>query len=76
MDRGNYRKFSKINKNLSPCFFKDEGSQWKIILYQDDLQSPFNPNGVLIKTMKADPGTILEIPLAAGGGFAIKLEKQ
>src|SRR5450631_2826484 len=59
-----------------PVFFKEDGSQWKLTLYQDDLHSPFNPNGVLIKSMKADPGTTLEIPLASGGGFVIKLEKQ
>jgi len=59
-----------------PVFFNETGSQWKLTLYQDDLKPPFNPNALLIKTMKADPGTLLEIPLAAGGGFVIKLEKQ
>jgi alpha-glucosidase len=55
---------------------KDAGAQWKLTLYQDDLNAPFNPNGVLIRTMKADRDTLLEIPLAAGGGFVIKLQKQ
>ena len=59
-----------------PVFFNETGSQWKLTLYQDDLKPPFNPNALLIKTMKADPGTLLEIQLAAGGGFVIKLEKQ
>lgn len=59
-----------------PMFFNEAGGQWKLTLYQDDLKPPFNPNALLIKTMKADPGTMLEIPLAAGGGFVIKLEKQ
>jgi hypothetical protein len=59
-----------------PLFFKEDDSQWKITLYQDDLHFPFNPNAVSIKTIKADPSTILEIPMASGGGFAIKLEKQ
>jgi alpha-glucosidase len=61
---------------IRPVFFLEENSKWQAIIYQDDLKSPFNPNGILIKTIKADPSTILEIPLAAGGGFVIKLEKQ
>jgi alpha-glucosidase len=61
---------------LRPVFSNEETGPWELTLYQDDLKSPFNPNGVLIKTMKADQGTRLEIPLAAGGGFVIKLAKQ
>ena len=59
-----------------PVFLKEEGGNWKATIYQDDITQPFNPNGILIKTIQADPSTILEIPLAAGGGFTIKLEKQ
>ncbi len=59
-----------------PVFFNEAGKQWKLTIYQDDLKPPFNPNAVIKSTMKADPGTVLEIPLAAGGGFVIKLEKQ
>ena len=58
-----------------PLLFLGQGI-WKSVLYQDDLKSPFNPNGIMIKTINVNPSTILEIPLAAGGGFAIKLEKQ
>jgi hypothetical protein len=42
--------------------------------FPDDLKSPFNPNGILIKKIKLDPSTVLEIPLSEGGGFVIKLE--
>jgi alpha-glucosidase len=58
-----------------PLAFLGQGI-WKSVLYQDDLKSPFNPNGILIKSMNVNPSAILEFPLAAGGGFAIKLEKQ
>jgi alpha-glucosidase len=58
-----------------PLAFLGQGI-WKSVLYQDDLKSPFNPNGILIETMNVNPSAILEFPLAAGGGFAIKLEKQ
>jgi hypothetical protein len=40
------------------------------------LKSPFNPNGILISTISIDPSSMLNIPLAAGGGFVIKLERQ
>ena len=59
-----------------PVFFLEKDSHWRVTIYQDDLNLPFNPNGILIKSINADPATLLEIPLAAGGGFAIKLEKQ
>jgi len=58
-----------------PFLFLDEGS-WHAEIYQDDLKLPFNPNGILIKSITVNPSTILEIPMAAGGGFTMKLEKQ
>jgi alpha-glucosidase len=59
-----------------PVFSNEQPGPWELTLYQDDLSSPFNPNGILIRTMKADQSTTLEIPLASGGGFVIKLVKQ
>lgn len=64
-----------------PLDFLEEGN-WKADIYQDDLQLPFDPNGVLIKSKQIDitdlkinrPG--IDIPLASGGGFAIRLEKE
>ena len=61
---------------VHPVFFKDVITKWKAMVYQDDFKTPFDPNGILVKTIEVDPSTILEIPLAAGGGFTIKLEKQ
>jgi alpha-glucosidase len=58
-----------------PIHMLGEGS-WLATVYQDDLKSPFNPNGILVKSMPLHAETLLEIPLAAGGGFAMKLEKQ
>jgi alpha-glucosidase len=63
---------------LRPVPIDEDGAaaQWKLTLYQDDLNLPFNPNGVQVRIMKADRNTLLEIPMASGGGFAIKLQKQ
>jgi alpha-glucosidase len=62
---------------IQPVVTMEEGSNyWLATIFQDDLRSPFNPNGIIIKTMRVGPSTLLEIPMAAGGGFAIKLEKQ
>jgi len=63
---------------LRPVLFDEDGADahWKLTLYQDDLNQPFNPNGILIRTMNADRNTVLEIPMASGGGFVIKLQKQ
>jgi alpha-glucosidase len=70
--------------NISLHFL--EKGMWKAKLYQDDLKLPFNPNGILIKTIDINVPDIvikngsdnpddLKIALGAGGGFAIKLEK-
>jgi alpha-glucosidase len=59
-----------------PVFSNEDSGPWKLSLYQDDVKTPFNPNGVLISTMQANQNTTLEIPMAAGGGFVIKLVKQ
>jgi len=69
---GNSPRVLKFN----PVFSIGEKNSWKAIIYQDDLKLPFNPNGILIKTISLDPSAVLEIPLAAGGGFVIKLERQ
>jgi alpha-glucosidase len=61
-----------------------EMGKWKAEIYQDDLKLPFNPDGILIKSIPiiiSDGKTglnpyVLDFPMAAGGGFAIKLEKQ
>jgi alpha-glucosidase len=67
-----------------PFFFLEQGS-WKATVYQDDVKTPFDPNGILIKAIQIDiPGIantrgasdFLNIHLAPGGGFAIRLEKQ
>jgi alpha-glucosidase len=70
--------------NISLHFL--EKGMWKAKLYQDDLKLPFNPNGILIKTIDINVPDIviksgsdnpddLKIALGAGGGFTIKLEK-
>jgi alpha-glucosidase len=58
-----------------PLQLLGEGT-WLATVYQDDLKAPFNPNGILIKSMPLHAEAQMNIPLAAGGGFAIKLEKQ
>lgn len=52
-----------------------ENGEWRAALYQDDLKSPFNPNGILIRSFRLNALSDLAIPMAAGGGFAIMLEK-
>jgi alpha-glucosidase len=69
---GNTSRVMKLNPVLS----LGEKNAWQATIYQDDLKSPFNPNGILIKTIKVDPSTVLDIPLSTGGGFAIKLERS
>jgi alpha-glucosidase len=69
---GSSPKVIKIN----PVLAVGEKNFWRATIYQDDLKSAFNPNGVLISTVGIDPSTMLNIPLAGGGGFVIKLEKQ
>jgi alpha-glucosidase len=61
---------------INPLSMAGDQAAWKATIYQDELKSPFDPNLVIIKseTMKAPP--VLEIPMGAGGGFAIVLEKQ
>ena len=60
---------------------------WKLTLYQDDLKTPFNPNGILIRSAtinisgdakrnNMELSEIFKIPMADGGGFTMKLEKQ
>jgi alpha-glucosidase len=60
---------------------------WNLTLYQDDLKTPFNPNGILIRSftinIAEDDGRniidltdIFKIRMAEGGGFTMKLEKQ
>jgi alpha-glucosidase len=61
---------------LQPQFFEVIGGKWKATIFQDDLKSPFDPNGILVKTVDINLSGVLEIPLAPGGGFAMKLEKQ
>jgi alpha-glucosidase len=69
-----------------PLLFLGRG-MWRADIYQDDLQLPFNPNGILIKSINinlrdvkvingSENPDVLIIPLAAGGGFAIRMEKQ
>jgi alpha-glucosidase len=55
--------------------FLQDGS-WKADLYQDELKTPFNPNGISKKSIVVDQHTTLEIPMAPGGGFTLRLEKQ
>jgi alpha-glucosidase len=69
---GNSARLLKLN----PLFFLEGKKGWQAKIYQDDLKSPFNPNGILIKTIAVNPSTIFEIPLAPGGGFVIILERQ
>jgi alpha-glucosidase len=58
-----------------PFVFLTKGN-WRAEIYQDDLKLPFNANGILIRSATVNPSTIMEIPIAAGGGFTMKLEKQ
>ena len=60
---------------LNPVLALGEINTWRATIYQDDLKSPFNPNGILIRKISIDPTTVLNIPLSAGGGFVIKLER-
>jgi alpha-glucosidase len=64
-----------------------EYGTWKLNLYQDDLKKPFDPNGILIKSVTInipehiknnDPllSDIFNISMGAGGGFTMKLVKQ
>src|SRR4029077_12815063 len=69
---GNSAKEIKMN----PLSLLNEQGIWRATIYQDDLKLPFNPNGLLIRTIQINPSSILDIPVAAGGGFVIKLEKQ
>jgi alpha-glucosidase len=58
-----------------PFVFLTEGN-WRADIYQDDLKLPFNPNSILMKSITLTRSTVIEIPIAAGGGFTMKLEKQ
>ncbi len=58
-----------------PFLFLKEG-QWRADIYQDDLHSPFNPNGTVKNSTIVNPTSLLQIPLAPGGGFVMKLQKQ
>jgi alpha-glucosidase len=58
-----------------PFEFLKQGS-WQAKIWQDDLKTNFDPNGILIKSITVNPATVLEIPLAAGGGLTIKLSKN
>jgi alpha-glucosidase len=58
-----------------PFVFLTEGN-WRADIYQDDLKIPFNPNGILMKSVTVTNATVIEIPIAAGGGFTMKLERQ
>jgi alpha-glucosidase len=68
---GNSSRELKFN----PVLALGEINTWRATIYQDDLKSPLNPNGILIRTISTDPTTMLDIPLSAGGGFVIKLER-
>jgi alpha-glucosidase len=61
---------------LNPVLSLGEKNFWEATIYQDDLKSPFNPNGISIRTINVDSSTVLDIPMSAGGGFAIKLKRQ
>ncbi len=62
----------KVNTQNLP----EGSSRWRATVYQDDLRTPFNPNNIKIKVVQDFDRTAgLEIPMAAGGGFTIKLEK-
>jgi alpha-glucosidase len=69
---GNLKRVLKLN----PLFLLGDKGTWQATIYQDDLKSPFNPNGILIDTIQITPSSILEIPLAAGGGFVLILERK
>ena len=60
---------------------------WKLKIYRDDVNMPFNPNGIFIKSVIVNISSLsknndaeisddFKIVMAAGGGFTMKLEKQ
>ncbi|HEY2350022.1 MAG TPA: glycoside hydrolase family 97 catalytic domain-containing protein [Puia sp.] len=61
---------------LNPVFSLGEKNFWEATIYQDDLKSPFDPNGISIRTIRVDSSTILDLPMSVGGGFVIKLKSQ
>jgi alpha-glucosidase len=58
-----------------PFSFLTSGN-WHADIYQDDLKAPFNPNGILIQSSDINNSSVLEIPVAPGGGFTMKLERK
>jgi alpha-glucosidase len=64
------------SRTLKTSFLFLQDGNWKAEIYQDDLQTPLNPNGVLIKSVSVRDSSVLELPMAAGGGFTMKLVKQ
>ncbi len=64
-----------------------KNGNWKLTLYQDDLKKPFDPNGILIRSVtteisedvnknNTELSEIFKVHMAEGGGFTMKLEKQ
>jgi alpha-glucosidase len=49
---------------------------WQAEIWQDDLRTVFNPNAIVKNSVTVYPSSVLEIPLAPGGGLTIKLKKR
>ncbi len=60
---------------------------WKVKIYKDDINIPFNPNGIQINSVTINisglvnnqnpvMSNVFKIAMAAGGGFTMKLEKE
>lgn len=62
--------------NISLSFL-DTGSKYKAVIYRDGCDADWekNPYPVEIETREVTAGTTLSIPIARGGGAAVKLFK-
>jgi alpha-glucosidase len=57
-----------------PFSFLGEGL-WRAKVYQDDIKQPLDPNAILIKSVSVNASTVMDIPLANGGGVSMRIEK-
>ena len=60
-----------------PLDFLDADASYKATLYRDSKDADYenNPYPVVISEQEVNAGTVLNLPLARGGGAAIRIEK-